>query len=197
MATSAQEALCGQMKCAPPCLGVSPLKYALAMMRAAPAPATRTPSRSDRTPRLARDAEGRRRTQSRYPLGMGALRSRVVRQLWCIVVGLLALGIACQSNGSLEASAYDRSCTSDADCVTVAVGTADAVCCLAGCATSAINAGALGRYQSDMASLCASWSQRCPPGQPCSFPPAVCSSGTCFTGPPCATPACYDAAVVD
>ena len=39
-------------------------------------------------------------------------------------VGSLILGIACQSNGSLEASAYERSCTSDPDCVTVAVGTA-------------------------------------------------------------------------
>lgn len=67
--------------------------------------------------------------QSRYPHGMGVLRRRVIRQLWCIIVGSLALGIACQSNGSLEAGAYDRSCTSDADCVTIAVGTAVQVCC--------------------------------------------------------------------
>jgi hypothetical protein len=106
-----------------------------------------------------------------------------------LLASALALVLACAQKDTLDPSVYDQACKTNADCVTVAVGIAEDACC-SDCEASAINRTSLSKYQSDLASFCASLAGKCPTGLSCPLAPAVCTSGFCSTNPPCAVLGC-------
>jgi hypothetical protein len=101
---------------------------------------------------------------------------------------------ACADGGEqpIQASNYDQSCTTDIDCV--AIGEGNACSLISPCPNAAINKGALGRYQSDIAQApCYELA-----GCPAEFGPCCrhgsCQMDTCYSTATADTlPACADA----
>jgi hypothetical protein len=96
---------------------------------------------------------------------------------WGIEAGFCPNGNTC---GTIEASNYDQSCSTDSDCVGVPQGDlCDSSTCV-NCVGAAINQSAQARYQSDLESRNSGVAEKCA----CLIngPTPVCSGGICTLG---------------
>jgi len=98
-----------------------------------------------------------------------------------VILGALHCGKA--SPCSIEATSYDRSCTTDNDCVGVPSGNLCEASCT-NCTGAAINTSAQQQYQTDLSKL-ADTTKDCP----CIYAQVYCNQGTCsLTSPADAGP---------
>jgi hypothetical protein len=80
--------------------------------------------------------------------------------------------------GTIRASDYNQSCSSDSDCVGITEGDfCDAIC--VDCVNAAINVAAESQYEADLESKNAGAGEVCPCA---SGPPVTCKAGTCSVG---------------
>jgi hypothetical protein len=88
--------------------------------------------------------------------------------------------------GTIHASDYDQSCSTDTDCVAISANDSCRLCAL-GCTNEAINVGALARYQSDIGETTATLSDaRLACAGDCVVnPPPCCMGGKCQVGLQC------------